>query len=127
MNAVRKASAHRVQPLDDRGAVAAEFAVTLPAALLLIALGIGALAAGAQTMRLQGAAADMSRLIARGEPQSADALALRLAGDARNAAVRIDETDRLVCVTLTAPISVIGLATTGLTSSARACAAAGGR
>lgn len=124
MNAVRKASAHRVQPLDDRGAVAAEFAVTLPAALLLIALGIGALAAGAQTVRLQGAAADMARLVARGEPQSADALAFRLA---RNAAVRIDETDRLVCVTLTAPISVIGLATTGLTSSARACAAAGGR
>lgn len=104
--------------------MAAEFAVTLPAALLLILVGVGALATGVQSVRLQGAAADAARLIARGEPQSADVLVGRLAGGAE---VQVDEGDRLVCVTLTSPVAVLGLAATGLDVSARACAAAGGR
>ena len=111
-------------PLDDRGSVAAEFAVTLPAALLVIVVGVAALEAGSQTVRLQGAAADAARLIARGEPEPADALVGRLAGGAD---LQIDEGDRLVCVTLTSPVAVPGLAATGLDVSARACAAAGGR
>ena len=41
--------------------------------------------------------------------------------------VRIDESDRLVCVTLTSPVAVLGLGATGLDVSARGCAAAGGR
>ena len=116
---------HRIRaPLDDRGSVAAEFAVTLPAALLLIVVGVGALAAGAQTVRLQGTAADAARLIARGESQPVDALVGRLPGGAD---VRVDEGDRLVCVTLTSPVAVPGLGGTGLHVSARGCAAAGGR
>ena len=103
--------------------MAAEFAVTLPAALLLITVGVGALAAGAQTVRLQGTASDAARLIARGESQPADALVGRLPG----AAVHIDEGDRLVCVTLTSPVAVLGLGATGLDVAARGCAAAGGR
>ncbi|WP_258034469.1 TadE family type IV pilus minor pilin [Microbacterium sp. CJ77] len=98
--------------------------MTLPAALLLILVGAGALAAGVQTVRLQGAAADAARLIARGEPQPADVLVGRLAG---GAAVRVDEGDGLVCVTLTSPVAVLGLGATGLDVTARACAAAGGR
>ena len=111
-------------PLGDRGSVAAEFAVALPAALLLILVGVGALAAGAQSVRLQGAAADAARLIARGEVQSTDALVGRLPGVA---GMQVDEGDRLVCVTLTAPVAVPGFSAAGLDVSARACAAAGGR
>ncbi|WP_232711656.1 TadE/TadG family type IV pilus assembly protein [Microbacterium lacus] len=109
--------------LGDRGSVAAEFAVTLPAALLLILIGIGAVSAGAQTARLQGAAADAARLIARGEVQLAESLVGRVPGAA---AMRADEGDRLVCVTLSAPVAVPGLAAAGFDASARACAAAGG-
>jgi hypothetical protein len=98
--------------------------VTLPAALLLIMVGVGALAAGTQTVRLQGAASDAARLVARGESQSVGALAGRLPGGAD---VQIDESDQLVCVTLTSPVAVLGLGATGLDVSARACAAAGGR
>ncbi len=123
MRVLRRRDSRRA-PLGDQGSVAAEFAVTLPAALLLILVGAGALAAGVQTVRLQGAAADAARLIARGEPQPADVLVGRLAG---GAAVRVDEGDGLVCVTLTSPVAVLGLGATGLDVTARACAAAGGR
>jgi hypothetical protein len=97
--------------------------VTLPAALLVIVVGVGALAAGSQTVRLQGAAADAARLVARGELQPADALVGRLAG---GTIMRITESDRLVCVTLTSPVAVPALAAAGLDVSASACAAAGG-
>lgn len=119
----RIARPYRIAGLDDRGSVAAEFAVALPAALLLILAGIGALTAGAQTARLQGAAADAARLIARGDARPADALVGALPG---KTAMRVDEGDRLVCVTLTAPVAMMGLAAHGLDVSARACAAAGG-
>ena len=52
-------------PTDDRGAVAAEFAVALPALVLVIALGVGALSAGSRQVRLQDAVADAARLAAR--------------------------------------------------------------
>lgn len=96
----------------------------MPAALLLIMVGIGALSAGVQTVRLQGAAADAARLIARGDAQPADALVGR---SAAAATMQVDEGDRLVCVTLTAPVALPALAATALDASARACAAAGGR
>lgn len=114
----------RPRPLGERGSVAAEFAVTLPAALLVIAVGAGALVAGAQSVRLQGTAADAARLTARGEPDSVDLLVARLPG---RTDVQIDENERLVCVTLSSPVAIPGLTATGLDVSARACAAAGGR
>ena len=52
---------------DDRGSVVAEFAVALPAVALVLLLGAGALGACAQQVRLQDAAADAARLVARGE------------------------------------------------------------
>ena len=52
---------------DDRGSVVAEFAVALPAVVLVLVLGAGALSAGARHVRLQDAAADAARLVARGE------------------------------------------------------------
>ena len=59
----------RRAPRGEEGSVAAEFAVTLPALLLVLALGIGALAAGGQSVRLQDAAADAARLIARADDE----------------------------------------------------------
>ncbi|MFT4157172.1 MAG: TadE/TadG family type IV pilus assembly protein, partial [Microbacterium sp.] len=52
---------------DDRGAVAAELAIALPAVVLTLLLGAGALGTAARQVALQDAAADAARLIARGE------------------------------------------------------------
>ncbi|MDE0546006.1 TadE family type IV pilus minor pilin [Microbacterium sp. C7(2022)] len=52
---------------DDRGAVAAEFAVSLPAIVAVIVITVGALGACARHVRLQDAVADAARMAARGE------------------------------------------------------------
>jgi Flp pilus assembly protein TadG len=85
----------------DRGSVVAEFAVALPAVALVLLLAAGALAAGARHVRLQDAAADAARLVARGEPvSSARAVVERaVTGGAASVAHR----DDLVCVVATAP------------------------
>ncbi|MDO5052170.1 MAG: TadE family type IV pilus minor pilin, partial [Pseudoclavibacter sp.] len=59
----------RVVPLragNESGTAAAEFAVTLPAVLLVLALCIGGVQASALHVRLQDAAADAARATARG-------------------------------------------------------------
>ena len=53
---------------DDTGAAAAEFAVAVPAVVLVLALAVGALAAAGRQVRLEQAAAQAARLAARGEP-----------------------------------------------------------
>ena len=109
---------------DERGSVAAEFAVTLPAVLLVIAIGAGAVVAGAQAARLQGAAADAARLAGRGDSSALGALVATLPG---RTSIDVDEGERLVCVTLSSPVVITVLAATRFDVSARACAAAGGR
>jgi len=52
---------------DERGSVTAEFAVALPAVVLVIALAVAALSAAGQGVRLEQAAAQAARLAARGE------------------------------------------------------------
>lgn len=95
----------------------AEFAAVLPAALIFLTVGIGAVQAGAQQVRLQEAAAVDARLIGRGDAPRGDA-------GARGAeAVRtIDRSGGMVCVTLSARSAVIGLGATGIRASGRACA-----
>ena len=51
---------------DERGSVTAEFAVALPAMLLVLLLAIGAIALATQRLSLSSAAAQMARLEARG-------------------------------------------------------------
>jgi hypothetical protein len=98
--------------------VTAEFAVALPAVILVVTLGVAALGAGARTVRLQDAAADAARLVARGE--SADrALAVVAAA---GGTARVEPRGDLVCVTAQAPASIPTLPP----STATACALAGG-
>jgi Flp pilus assembly protein TadG len=47
--------------------VTAEFAVALPAVVLVLVLGVSALSAAGRQVRLQDAAADAARLVGRGE------------------------------------------------------------
>jgi Flp pilus assembly protein TadG len=103
----------------DRGSVTAEFAVALPAVVIVVALSVTALAAGARQVRLQDAAADAARLIARGEDdgRAAEVVAAAVGGSDMSVAHPGD----LVCVVATAPAGI-----PGLTLSARSCALAGG-
>lgn len=74
-----------------RGAVTAEFAVALPAVLLLLALLLAGSAAGVTQLRLEEAARAGARALARGEDAAAvDAIVRRLAGDSAASAVAFE-------------------------------------
>lgn len=89
--------------LGERGAVAAEFAVSLPAVILVLAIALGLLGAGARQVRLQDATADAARLAARGESEERALSALAAAGGTGTIEPRGD----LVCVVATAPIPLV--------------------
>ena len=79
------------EPGNARGAVTAEFAVALPAVLLLLALLLAGAAAGATQLRLEEAALAGARALARGEsPAAAEAIVSRLAGASATAAIAAD-------------------------------------
>lgn len=106
---------------DDRGSVTAEFAVVVPAVVLLVALTAGTLAAVGRQVRLEHAAAQAARLSARGEADRAGHLVREIA-DGRLESVDTD--GDLVCVTASAsaglPLPIPEL-------RARSCALDGGR
>ncbi len=103
---------------DDRGAVVAEFAVALPAVVLVLALAVGALAGASRQVRLQDAVADAARLSARGE--SDDRVREAVASTVAEASVEISPRGDLVCVSASAP------ALFGVRVTAAGCALAGG-
>ena len=111
----------RVQ--DDRGSVTAEFAIVLPVLVLLIAFGIGALGATSARVRLEDAAADAARLVARGDDPLAARHAIVRAVD--GAQLGIDHRDGLVCATASASVRVLGAIVVPV--RAASCALAGGR
>lgn len=104
----------------ERGSVAAEFAVALPAILLVLWLAVGTLGAGARMVRLQDAAADAARLSARGESDVRAAAVVKSVGGSALILLRGD----LVCVTASAPFPLPLLPLPPL--SATSCALAGG-
>lgn len=104
---------------DDSGTVTAEFAITLPAVLVVIALVVSSLFAAGRAISLEHAAAQSARSIARGDDAASIAAATRV-GAGRSVSASAD----LVCVTLTAPAGV-PLPLPDL--SATSCALAGGK
>jgi Flp pilus assembly protein TadG len=102
---------------DDRGSVAAEFAVAVPAVLLVLALGVAALGACSRQVRLQDAAADAARLIARGD--SLERAQSTVAAAAPGARLAVSQPGDLVCADARAPS---GIPLAALEVTARACA-----
>lgn len=95
----------RARLRDERGTVVAEFAISLPAVILLLAIVLGSAGVGAQHVRAQDAAADAARLLGRGE---SDARALALLQRALpGATLEAARTDGLVCVTVRAPARLV--------------------
>ncbi|MEV7693306.1 TadE family type IV pilus minor pilin [Microbacterium sp. NPDC089189] len=108
-----------ISRLGDRGSATAEFAIAVPAILLVLAMGIGALSTASRQVRLQDAVADAARLIARDEDQGR---ALGIVSAAADGAVgSVQHEADLVCVSAAAPGVLPGLRVT-----ARSCALGGG-
>ncbi len=96
----------------ERGSVAAEFAVALPAVGLVLALGLGAVELGALDVRLQDAASLAARALARGDDPPGAALP-------SGAALTRADADGLVCATV---VASGGGAFAAVRLSARSCA-----
>ena len=105
----------------DRGSAVAEFAVAMPAVLLVLAMVLGGIQLGALQVRVQDAAADAARLLGRGD--SSSAVRDRLARQVPGAHWTASRSGALVCVRLVAsaggPAALLGL-----TVSATSCAQA---
>jgi Flp pilus assembly protein TadG len=107
--------------VDDGGSVTAEFAVTMPAVILVLAFCLSGMQVAGQQLRLQDAAAAAARSMARGD--SAAATAGRLAP---GASVTERSDGDIDCVTLTVQPRVAGGAIAGFTLTASSCALGGG-
>ncbi|WP_232531963.1 TadE family type IV pilus minor pilin [Microbacterium halophytorum] len=88
--------------------MAAELAVALPAVIAVVALAIGGLACAGAQVRLQDAAADAARMIARGDEGKAGGVVARAVTGAGHSVSRSGD---LVCATASVqarfgPISV---------------------
>ncbi|RWZ68453.1 hypothetical protein ELQ92_04360 [Labedella populi] len=86
-------------PRRDRGSVTAEFAVTLPAVLLVLVVCVGAASVSVQRIEVEGAAAAAARVLARGDRSVAPTTVARLARNARLSSKRDGD---FVCATVTA-------------------------
>ena len=103
----------------DAGGVTAEFAVTLPAVVLVLAACLTGMQIASQQLRLADAAAHAARSLARGE--AADVAAARAAREVSGASITQWTDADLLCARLTAPAAF------GLTVTASSCALAAGR
>jgi len=103
----------------ERGSAVAEFAVALPAVLLVLGMVLGGIQLGALQVRVQDAAADAARSLGRGD--SSATLAARLARQVPGARWSSTRSGALVCAHLEAsaggPAALLGL-----TVSATSCA-----
>ena len=105
----------------DRGSVVAEFAVALPAVLLVFLALMSGIQFGALAVRLNDAAADAARGLARGDATASARLATQVPG----ASLQRRADGDLVCAELAlTPGGASGLL--GISLEARSCALAGG-
>jgi hypothetical protein len=106
----------------ERGSITAEFAAALPAVLVVLACCLGAVQVVGQQVRLTDAAADVARLVARGNGAGPAAGLLAAAGPGTTLAQ--DRQGEFLCARLSAPSAFAPFAAAGLTLTARSCALA---
>jgi Flp pilus assembly protein TadG len=104
--------------------VVAEFAVAMPAVLLVLAMALGGVQVAGLQLRLQDAAADAARAWGRGD--STSSVTARVAVQVPGARAGRSMRGELVCATISAAPSGFA-ARFGIRVSATACAMAGGR
>lgn len=107
-------------PAGEQGSVTAEFAVALPAVLMVLLLAVGSIMLATQKLTLSSAAAQVARLEARGDAAGASAVlgGLNVRG---GVTVQRSTSGPLLCVSLHA--SPAGGLITRLKVSGRGCAA----
>lgn len=108
---------------DERGSATVEFAMTMPALILVVSFVAASLGVTSQSVRLADAAAVVARQTARGDGSSVGATLERLAPGAR--LVRSDGSD-LVCVDLHRDVR-LGPVGGPVTLTSRSCAPTAGR
>lgn len=100
----------------DRGAVAAEFAVAIPAVVLVLTMCIGAVVSASAYVRVQDAAGEAARLSARGDAPDP---ALSIAGS--GASLDTWDSGEFRCVRVSAPLILAGL-TISVRAEGESCA-----
>ena len=105
----------------ERGSVAAEFAVVVPAAILVLAGCLAALHVTATQVRVQDAAASAARASARGDDTAG------ILRSVPGASLATAPSGDLICASVTMPAAGIAGVLTGLTLSATSCALDAGR
>ncbi len=107
----------------ERGSAVAEFAVAMPAVLLVFAMALGGVQLAGLQLRAQDAAADAARSYARGE--SDGTVSSRLQRQVPGARVVRSTRGDLVCARV--EVAAAGpIARLGVTAVATSCALAGG-
>lgn len=106
----------------ERGSITAEFAVVLPAVLLVLVLCVGSASVSVQRIVVQSAAAAAARAAARGESGGS---AQEAASRAGGGSVSIRRDGDFVCATVTADASFAAARTVGIRISGRSCALSG--
>jgi len=108
----------------EAGSITAEFALVLPAVILVLCCCLGAIAVVGQQVRMTDAAAGAARALGRGE--SVDSVAALVNGTAPGATLGSESRGEFICATLSAPSGVGPFALVGLIVTAVSCAPAGG-
>lgn len=112
-------SAARAKGLrNDGGTVTAEFAITLPAVLVILAVVLGGVYLAAERVALVTLAGEVARLEARGDTELA---AARIAGERSTPAITRQNDGRVLCVTAASSSRSGPLG--GITVTGRGCAA----
>ena len=119
MRQLRRAPSRLWRGPSERGSITAEFAAVVPAVILLLACCLASVQIVGQQLRLQDAAADVSRSVARG---GGSGQAARL-----GASVAISQNGDLLCATLSARSRSPAGTLLGLTLTASSCALGGGK
>lgn len=109
------------QDAEEEGSVSTEFAVALPAVVLILGLLLSLGMHGAAQVSLEEGARAAARELARGEdPAAAEHTAARVAGDGISSAVSQDGV--YAHVVLTRPVRLLGVVELELTHTAEASA-----
>ncbi len=109
----------------ERGSVTAEFAAVIPAVVLVLAACIAGLQVAGEQLRLQDAAADAARLLARADGSTA--AAARLTAAIPGARLTVSHPGDLVCAGASARSRISIGVLLGVTIRASGCALDGGR
>lgn len=108
----------------EAGSVTAEFALVMPAVVLVLAACLGAVQVTGQQIRMTDAASSAARSLARGDSFGS---ATELAGQAGSGVTLGRENrGRFVCARLSAPSGFLPFAAAGLRLEVSSCALAGG-